>query len=130
MHSDTLADTLIRLKNAGAVKKKTVTVPFTKMNDAVLNLMQKSNYIGSYIKDESGTFPVYIVTLKYVSGIPAITHIKKISKPGVRIYSRSTDLKSTLSGYGLKIVSTDRGVMTDIEAKKNKLGGEVLAELW
>lgn len=130
MHSDTLADSLIRIKNAGAVNKPYAKVAFTKMNKAVLDLLQKENYITSFEKDETETFPVYRVTLKYVGNIPAITHIKKVSKPGVRIYSRVADLKRTLSGYGLKIISTSKGVMTDTEAKKNKLGGEVLAELW
>lgn len=130
MHSDTLADTLIRLKNAQAVKKPSVIVPYNKMNNAVLALMQKENYIVKFEKDEQANFPVFKVTLKYVGGTPAIIHIKKISKPGVRIYTRSTDLKKTLSGYGLKIISTSKGVMTDTDAKKNKLGGEVLAELW
>jgi small subunit ribosomal protein S8 len=130
MHSDTLADTLIRLKNGSLVKKPSVIVPFNKMNDKVLTLMQKENYIASFEKDETGDFPVFKVILKYVGGEPAIAHIKKISKPGVRIYSRSADLKKTLSGYGLKIISTSKGIMTDSDAKKNKLGGEVLAELW
>lgn len=130
MHSDTLADTLIRLKNGSAVKKPNVIVPYNKMNDKVLTLMQKENYIASFEKDESGDFPVFKVTLKYVGGTPAIAHIKKISKPGVRIYSRAADLKKTLSGFGLKIISTNKGIMTDSEAKKNKVGGEVLAELW
>ncbi|GAB4026063.1 MAG: 30S ribosomal protein S8 [Candidatus Microgenomates bacterium] len=130
MHSDPLADTLIRLKNAQAVKKTSVLVPYTKMNQAVLSLMQRENYITKFEKEESGSFPVFKVTLKYVGGTGAIVHIKKISKPGVRIYAHASDLKRTMSGYGLKIISTSQGVMTDSDAKKNKLGGEVLAELW
>lgn len=130
MHSDTLADTLIRLKNAQAVKKPSVVVPYTKMNNAVLSLLERENYIAKFEKIESGSFPAFKVTLKYIGGTPAIVHIKKISKPGVRIYTHAADLKKTLSGYGLKIISTSQGIMTDADAKKNKLGGEVLAELW
>ncbi|TXH03260.1 MAG: 30S ribosomal protein S8 [Candidatus Moraniibacteriota bacterium] len=130
MHSDTLADMLIRLKNAAAVKKATVTVPATKMNFAVLNLLLKENYIASFEKDENSKFPTLIVKLKYVGGSSALAHVKKISKPGVRIYSKATELKRTLSGYGIKVVSTSHGLMTDADARKNKLGGEVLAELW
>ncbi len=130
MHSDILADTLIRIKNAQAVKKPSVIVPYTKMNQAVLTLLQKENYITKFEKIEEGSFPKFKITLKYLGGVPAIFHLKKISKPGVRIYSRADSLKKTLSGYGLKILSTNKGIMTDIEAKQNKLGGEVLAELW
>lgn len=130
MHSDTLADMLIRLKNASAVKKPTTTVPYTKMNAAVLDLMQAENYVENVTKDETGTFPVLVVKLKYIGGISAIQHVKKISKPGVRIYRKADEMKKTLSGYGLKIVSTSKGIMTDTNAKKNKVGGEVLAELW
>lgn len=130
MHSDTLADTLTRLKNAQAVKKASVVVPFTKMNQAVLSLLEKENYISKFEKIEQGAFPSFKVTLKYVGTSPALFHLKKISKPGVRIYTRAADLKKTLSGYGLKILSTNQGIMTDTEAKLKKLGGEVLAELW
>lgn len=130
MHSDSLADMLIRLKNASAVKKPTVTVPYTKMNVAVLDLLLKENYVSDVTKDESGTFPMLVVKLKYLGGVPAIAHLKKISKPGVRIYTKASEIKRTLSGYGLKILSTSRGIMTDTLARKSKLGGEVLAELW
>lgn len=130
MHSDPLADTLIRLKNAAAVGKKSVTIRHTKMNLAVLNLLLKENYLSEVKEDKSGKFPTLVVKLTYVGDTSAIQHIKKISKPGVRIYSRASDIKPTLSGYGLKIISTSQGIMTDKSAKKNKLGGEVLAELW
>lgn len=130
MHSDSLADMLIRLKNASAVKKPTVTVPFTKMNLSVLSLLLQENYVADVTKDESGTFPTLTVKLKYHGSTPALTHLKKISKPGVRIYTKVSEIKPTLSGYGLKIISTSQGLMTDTLARKNKLGGEVLAELW
>lgn len=130
MHSDPLSDMLIRLKNASAVRKASVTVPKSKMNQAVLKLMLKENYVEDVHEDNSGKFPMLVVRLKYMNSSSAIQHVKKISKPGVRIYSRSGDIKNTLSGYGLKIISTSKGLMTDTEARKNKLGGEVLAELW
>lgn len=130
MHSDTLADMLIRLKNATAVKKKNTIVPFTKMNGAVLELLLKEKYLDKFEKVETDQFPHYLVSFKYVGGVSAIQHLKKISKPGVRIYRKASELKPTLSGYGLTIISTSKGVMTDKDAKKQKMGGEVLAELW
>ncbi len=130
MHTDTLADMLIRLKNATAVKKKHTIIPLTKMNKAVLSLLESEKYIASFSEVNTGTFPMYQVNFKYVDGSSAIQHLRKISKPGVRIYTKFSDLKPTLSGYGLKIISTSKGVMTDKEARKQKIGGEVLAELW
>lgn len=130
MHSDPLSDMLIRLKNASAVRKVSVAVPKSKMNQAVLKLMLEENYVADVQEDNSGKFPLLVVKLKYMGGSGAIQHVKRISKPGVRIYSRSGDIKKTLSGYGLKIISTSKGIMTDSLARKNKLGGEVLAELW
>lgn len=130
MHSDTLADMLTRIKNASAVKKPELTVPYTKLNLAVLNLMLEEKYLSAVTKIDDGPFPMLKITLKYVGGESAIYHLKKISKPGVRIYSGINKIGRTLSGYGLKIISTSRGIMTDSQARKQKIGGEVLAELW
>lgn len=130
MHSDPLADMLARVKNAALVGKTEVRVPRTKMNLAVLSLMLENNYLEKIETDASAKFPTLVVKLKYTHGTSAIQHLKRISKPGVRIYRRSSDLKTPLSGYGLTIVSTSRGVMTISMARKNKLGGEVLVELW
>ncbi len=130
MHSDTLSDMLIRVKNAAAVNKTKVILPHTKVNEAVLRVMLDANYIDKLEVIEVEGFKNLDITLKYVKGTSAISHIKRISKPGVRIYTSISDLHRVLSGYGMAIISTSKGIMSDKSARRAHLGGEVLAELW
>lgn len=130
MISDTLGDILTRIRNAALVNKKTVTLPYSKLTSAVVNVMHEAGYVDSIKIDESDTFKQIVVKLKYVNGTSAISHIKRISKPGVRIYTQIADLKHVLNGLGIAIISTSKGVMSDKAARKANLGGEVLAELW
>lgn len=130
MISDTLGDMLTRIRNAALVHKKTVAIPYSKLILTVLKVMTDANYLESVTVDESGTFKVLNVKLKYVNGVSAISHLKRISKPGVRIYTQIADFKHVLNGLGIAIISTSKGVMSDKAARKANLGGEVLAELW
>lgn len=130
MNSDTLGDTLTRIRNASMVHKKTVTVPNTKLNIAVLKVIEQAGYIQSFEIVEGESFNEIVVKLKYVNGKSAISHIKRISKPGVRIYTKIADFCRVLSGLGLGIISSSKGVLSDKEARIKKIGGEVLAELW
>jgi len=130
MISDTLGDMLTRIRNASMVNKKSLTVPHTKLNLAVLKVIHEAGYLTSVEVDKSGKFPQILIKLKYVKGKSAISHIKRISKPGIRIYTQIADFRAVLSGLGLGIISTSFGVVSDRQARKINLGGEVLAELW
>lgn len=121
---------LIRVKNAAAVNKSKVILPHTKVNEAILRVMLEANYIDGLEVVEAGSFKNLEIKLKYVKGVSAISHIKRISKPGVRIYTSITDLPRVLSGYGMAILSTSQGIMSDRSARRAHQGGEVLAELW
>ncbi len=121
---------LIRVKNAAAVNKSKVILPHTKVNEAVLRVMLEANYLDKLEVIVVDGFKKLQVTLKYVKGTSAISHIKRISKPGVRIYTSIADLPRVLSGYGMAILSTPQGIMSDRSARRAHQGGEVLAELW
>lgn len=130
MNSDSLSDMLTRIKNAALVHKATITVPYTNLCAAVAQVIHHANYLESVSESGDGTGRVLVLKLQYVKGISAISDLRRISKPGVRIYRAHRDFRPVLSGLGLAIVSTSAGVMSGQEAKKKGLGGEVLAELW
>jgi small subunit ribosomal protein S8 len=130
--TDPIADMLTRLRNAAAVSSGTVSLPHSKLKEAVLKTLQNEGYISGYLveTDTSTVFKTLKVTLKYAGKAPAITKIKRISKPGRRVYVKNTDIKAPLSGFGITILSTSQGVMTNREAQKRKLGGEILCQIW
>lgn len=127
--NDRLSDMLARIKNAYKVGKKTVSMPHTKMIESVGRVLTNEKYLGD-VKVEGETKKTISFTLTYVDGVPALTSAKMVSVPGVRIYKKSSDLKPILSGMGIAVISTSSGVMSDKAARKQKLGGEVLMELW
>jgi small subunit ribosomal protein S8 len=126
MLTDTIADFATRLRNASLVGKETVTLKNTKLIKAVAEVMVAEHYLTSALVEGENLTS----RLTYVDGKPAINTIKKISKPGVRIYKKGHELKRVLSGLGIGIISTSHGVMSNTEAVKQNLGGEVLLELW
>lgn len=126
MINDHIADMLTRIKNAYAVGKKDVTLPHTKMCESVARTMLAEKYLAS-VAVEEGSLKLGLL---YVSGKPSLTSVSRVSRPGVRIYTEIASLKPVLSGLGIAILSTSRGVMSSREAKKQHLGGEVLAKLW
>ncbi len=130
MINDHLSDMFARLKNASAVGKKTVLVPHTQLCEAVAQVMLEEKYLSSVAA--TGEVPVKMLQLglSYKNNIPAFSALRRISKPGVRIHRQVTGLKPILSGLGISILSTASGVMSDRAARKQRLGGEVLAELW
>jgi len=130
MINDHLSDMITRINNAVAVGKKTVSVPHTKICEAVAQVMLSEKYLSKV--ESSGEIPnrTLNLTLLYHQGAPAIASLKRVSKPGVRIHRRSNSLKPVLSGLGISILSTSAGVMSDRVARTRKLGGEVLAELY
>ena len=129
--TDPIADLLTRIRNAMTAKHETVTVPASKMKKAIVDILANEGYIKSAeIVDIDGHSNI-LITLKYgQSGEKVITNLKRISKPGLRVYCGCEDLPSVINGLGIAIISTSKGVMTDKEARKNKIGGEVLAYVW
>lgn len=127
---DPVVDTLVRLKNAQTAGHHAVKVPKSKASERLLGLLRKEGFIDSFdaVKDPSTPQGEVMVHLKYYgNGRPAMTLIKKVSKPGRRVYSKVNELPKVMSGLGIAIVSTSSGLMTDREARKRKVGGEVVA---
>lgn len=130
MVTDSISDMLTRLKNATMVGKKTVRSPFSKTCEAVAQVLLAEKYLQALSVEGEGKDRVLVLTPAYVKGESAIHSVKRISKPGVRIYSPYKELRSVLSGLGISVVSTSQGIMSNREAGKQHLGGEVLLELW
>ena len=130
--SDPIADMLTRIRNANTAKHDTVDVPSSKMKLAIANILVDEGYIAKYDIVEEGGFPVIRITLKYGAdkNERVITGIKRISKPGLRVHVGKEDIPRVLGGLGVAILSTNKGVITDKEARKLQVGGEVLAFVW
>ncbi len=129
--TDPIADLLTRIRNAMTAKHETVTVPASKMKKAIVDILVNEGYVKSAeVVDIDGHSNI-LITLKYgKGGEKVITNLKRVSKPGLRVYCGCDDLPSVINGLGIAIISTSKGVMTDKEARKNKIGGEVLAYVW
>ncbi len=129
--TDPIADMLTRIRNANSSKHKTVDIPASKMKVAIANILFKEGYIKSFEEISNDVQGTIRVTLKYdEKGSRVIAGIKRISKPGLRVYASKEDLPKVLNGLGIAIVSTSKGIMTDKEAREIGLGGEVLAYVW
>lgn len=130
--SDPIADMLTRIRNANTAKHATVDVPVSKMKTAIANILVDEGYIAKYEIVGEGVQKNLHITLKYSKdkGERIISGIKRISKPGLRIYAGSEEMPRVLGGLGIAIVSTNKGVITDKEARKLHVGGEVLAFVW
>lgn len=129
--TDTIADLLTRIRNANSAKHETVDIPASNMKKAIVDILRNEGYIKNYTVIEDGKQGVIRVTLKYGEGkVPAITGLRRVSKPGLRIYSDVENMPKVLKGLGIAIVSTSKGIMTDRQARKENVGGEVLAFVW
>ena len=130
--SDPIADMLTRIRNANTAKHDTVDVPSSKMKLAIADILVKEGYIASYEIVDDGAFKNIHMTLKYGAdkNEKIITGIKRISKPGLRVYAGAEELPKVLGGLGIAIISTNKGLLTDKEARKQNVGGEVLAFVW
>ena len=130
--SDPIADMLTRIRNANTAKHDTVEVPVSKMKVAIADILVNEGFIAKYDITDEGNFKNMTITLKYGAdkNDKIITGIKRISKPGLRIYCNSEDVPSVLGGLGIAILSTNQGIITDKEARKLHVGGEVLAYVW
>ncbi len=130
--SDPIADMLTRIRNANTAKHDTVDVPASKMKISIADILFNEGYIKKYDIVEDGTFKTIHITLKYGAdkNEKVISGLKRISKPGLRVYANSEDMPKVLGGLGIAIVSTNKGVVTDKEARKLGVGGEVLCFVW
>lgn len=129
--TDPIADMLTRVRNASSARKENVEVPASKMKVEIARILEREGYIKGYdVADREG-FSTIVLTLKYNSDrAGVISGLKRISKPGLRVYARKDDLPRVLGGLGIAIISTSRGVMTEKEARSNGIGGEVLCYIW
>ena len=132
MHiTDPIADMLTRIRNANSAKHETVDIPASNMKKAIAQILLDEGYIASYKVIDDEKQGVIRVTLKYgESKTQVITGLRRVSKPGLRIYSNVEDMPKVMKGLGIAIVSTSKGIMTDREARKQNVGGEVLAFVW
>jgi small subunit ribosomal protein S8 len=128
--TDPIADFLIRLKNASRAGNDSFKAPHSKMKVEIARILKEEGYIWNYEVDTSAKFPELIVKTKFVEGVPALTDLKRISKCGRRKYSGSQEIPRVLNGMGISIISTSKGLMTGHKAKKDKVGGEIIAFVW
>lgn len=130
--SDPIADMLTRIRNANTAKHDTVDIPASKIKNAMVEILYKEGYIEKYEIIEEGSFNTIRITLKYGAdkNERIITGLKRISKPGLRVYAGKNEIPRVLGGLGIAILSTNQGILTDKEARKLQVGGEVLAFIW
>ncbi len=129
--TDPIADMLTRIRNALTIKRTEVTVPASKTKKAIAEILFNEGYIEKYELVDDGNYKSIKITLKYgPNGEKVIQGLKRISKPGLRVYAECNDIPRVLNGLGIAIVSTNKGIMTDKEARNQNVGGEVLAFVW
>jgi small subunit ribosomal protein S8 len=130
--TDTIADMLTRIRNANSAKHDSVDIPASNMKKAIAQILVDEGYVKNYQVIEDGKQGIIRVTLKYqgASKSPVLLGLRRVSKPGLRIYSSSEDMPKVMKGIGTAIVSTSKGVMTDKKARQEHVGGEVLAFVW
>jgi small subunit ribosomal protein S8 len=129
--SDPIADMLTRIRNASRARHTEVIVPASRTKREIARILKDEGFIAGFSEDRDGATAILRLTLKYVDGkAPVVSGLKRISKPGLRVYARKTEIPRVLGGLGVVIVSTSQGIMTGAQARKAQLGGEVLAYVW
>ena len=129
--TDTIADLLTRIRNANSAKHDSVDIPASNMKKAICQILVDEGYVKNFTVVEDGKQGIIKVNLKYGEGkSPVINGLRRVSKPGLRVYSSAEELPRVMKGLGIAIISTSKGVMTDRQARKENLGGEVLAFVW
>ena len=129
--TDPIADMLTRIRNANAMKYKEVSMPVSKTKTEIARILKDEGFIADYKIRNDKPQKTLVLTLKYTNKKErVITGLKRISKPGLRVYSSANDVPKVLNGFGIAIISTSKGIMTDKEARKQSLGGEVMAYIW
>ena len=129
--TDPIADMLTRIRNANKTHHEAVEMPASSLKTAILEVLKNEGFIVDFVTKSENNKSVTTVTLKYTANNErVIKGLKRISKPGLRVYAQADELPTVLNGLGIAVISTSRGVMTDKEARKNQIGGEVLAYIW
>jgi len=128
--SDPIADFLTRLRNASSARQSEFTAPYSKMKSEIARILKAEGYITDYELDSTGKHPQLKVKTKFVNKTPAFVGIKRVSRPGLRRYVGSQDIPRVLGGMGIAVLSTSKGILTGQQARKQKLGGELLAYIW
>lgn len=128
--TDPISDMIIRIKNALLARRKEVRIPHSKIKQAVAEILVENNYVASYKVEKETPQDVIVVILSYENKWPKITGVKRISKPGRRLYTPVGRIPTTLNGYGITILSTSKGLMTDKQARQENVGGEILCQIW
>jgi small subunit ribosomal protein S8 len=129
--SDPIADMLTRVRNASRARHTEVLVPASRTKREIARILQSEGFIAGWSEEQAGPGHVLRLTLRYVDGkVPVVSGLKRVSKPGLRVYAAKTDIPRVLGGLGIVIVSTSQGIMTGAQARKAQLGGEVLAYVW
>ena len=128
--TDTIADMLTRIRNANQMRYVEVRVPSSKIKKEIARILKDEGYIVDYKVEDENTQGTIVLTLKYKNKERVITGLRRISKPGLRVYCKSDEIPKVLNGLGIAIISTSKGIMTDKQARKENIGGEVLAYIW
>ena len=128
--TDPIADMLTRIRNANAQRHETVDVPASKLKKSIAEILLEEGYIKAFEEIEDNSQGILRITLKYVNKKQVITGLKRISKPGLRVYATKDELPKVLGGLGIALISTSKGIMTDKKARQEGIGGEVLAFVW
>ena len=128
--TDPIADFLTRVRNAISAGKKSVDIPASKMKEGIAGIMKSTHFITDYSLIENGTKKYLSLKLKYNDGVSVIEGLRRISKPGIRSYADSENIPRVRNGLGIAVISTSKGLMTDKQARAQKIGGEVICEIW
>jgi len=128
--TDPITDMLNQIKNAEAVQKPEILVSFSEIKNRIAEILSKEGFLGEVKKATKDKIKALKISLKYDNGMPAIAGFKRVSKPGQRIYEGFSEIKKVHGGYGISIVSTSKGLMTNKDAKKQKIGGEIICQIW
>lgn len=128
--TDPIADFLTRFKNASRARKEEFTAPYSKIKAEIARILKEEGYLWNYEVDTTGQFPEIRCKAKYVDGSPVLTDLKRISRPGLRQYVGAEEIPKVLGGMGITILSTSKGIMTGHKARKENIGGELVAKVW
>lgn len=127
---DPISDFITRIKNAVLAKHTTVALPYSRLKESLAEILKKEGYVSEVSIDKSRPFPELVMTLKYIGKQAAVTDVRRLSKPGRRLYAPANQIPKALGGYGITILSTNKGVLTDTDARKMNVGGELLCQIW
>lgn len=128
--TDSIADMLTRIRNANSMRYETVKIPASKVKEEIAKILKEEGFISNYKLEKDNVQGTLVLTLKYDNKQRVITGLKRISKPGLRVYAKHDEIPKVLNGLGIAIISTSKGIMTDKQARKENIGGEVLAYIW